>query len=96
MSRTSMIGRMALAFLASATSPGAARHRSPRRPGHRRRWARLQLRTEVQRVALPLHRPAQADRAALPDVVKANNAFALDLYHAMRSQPGNFLVSPRA
>ena len=51
-------------------------------------------RLEVQRVAMPLHRPAEADRAALPDVVKANNAFAVDLYHAMRSQPGNILVSP--
>jgi serpin B len=41
-----------------------------------------------------LFRPAQADRASLPEVIKANNAFALDLYHAMRRQPGNIVVSP--
>ena len=48
----------------------------------------------AQPVALPLHRPAAPDRSSLPAVVKANNAFAVDLYHAMRARPGNILVSP--
>jgi len=49
---------------------------------------------EVKLVDLPLHRPDRADRQALPEVVKASNAFALDLYHRLRSGPGNILVSP--
>ncbi len=32
--------------------------------------------------------------AGLPAVVKANNAFAVELYHKLRSEPGNILVSP--
>jgi serpin B len=48
----------------------------------------------VQLPELPLHRPEKADRTALPDVVKANNAFALDLYHKLRSEPRNLLTSP--
>jgi serpin B len=51
-------------------------------------------RMKVQLVELPLHRPDRADRTALPGVVQANNAFALDLYHRLRSEPGNLLVSP--
>ena len=51
-------------------------------------------RLKVQLAELPLHRPEQSDRSALPEVVKANNAFALDLYHKLRPELGNFLVSP--
>ncbi len=51
-------------------------------------------RTEVQLVPLPLHRPERGDRTALPRVVRASNSFALDLYHALRTEPGNLLVSP--
>ena len=53
-----------------------------------------QPRARPERVVLPLHRPEQADRDALPDLVRANNAFALDLYRAMHSTPGNLVVSP--
>lgn len=48
----------------------------------------------AQPVALPLHRPAAPDRSSLPAAVKANNAFAVNLYHALRARPGNILVSP--
>ena len=49
---------------------------------------------KVQRVELPLHRPEQAERTSLPGVVQANDAFAVDLYHRLRSEPGNILISP--
>jgi len=49
---------------------------------------------KVELASLALHRPEQADRGALPDVVKASNALALDLYHKLRAEPGNLLVSP--
>jgi hypothetical protein len=93
MNRTSMIGRMALVFLASSAAGCGPPPIGPP-PWTPPPMGSLQPQTEVQRVSLPLHRPAQADRAALPDVVKANNAFAVELYRAMRSQPGNILVSP--
>lgn len=54
----------------------------------------IQRKATTARVPMPIHRPAQFDRAALPDVVKANNAFAVDLYRALRTEPGNLLVSP--
>jgi serpin B len=54
----------------------------------------LRLPREIRPVLPPLFRPAQADRAALPAVIKASNAFALDLYHVLRSQAGNIVVSP--
>ncbi len=43
---------------------------------------------------LPLFRPIVAGREDLPAVVDANNAFALALYHKLRTRPGNLLVSP--
>ena len=87
MSRTSMIGRMALVFLASSAAAGAARHRS-RRPGHRRPML-VRRRDGGAAGRAAAASAAAADRSSLPAVVKANNAFALDLYHAMRSRPGN-------
>jgi serpin B len=69
---------MALAGCEPATSPDQAE----------------QPRLKVQLAELPLSRPEQADREALPDIVTANNAFALDLYRKLRSQPGNFVASP--
>lgn len=43
---------------------------------------------------MPLVRPATGDRDDSAVVVRANNAFAVALYHRMRTHPGNLLVSP--
>ena len=45
-------------------------------------------------VSLPLFRPAKAHRDQLPEVIRANNTFALSIYHRVRSEPGNILISP--
>jgi serpin B len=91
MSRTSMIERIALVLLASSAAAGCGPPPIGPPPWTPPPMGSLPPPTNVQPVSLPLHRPAQADRAALPEVVKANNAFAVDLYRAMRSQPGNML-----
>jgi serine protease inhibitor len=94
MNRSTMIRRIALVFVATAAAiagcgppPIAPAPGPPPEPSGR-------LVKEQPPAPMPLHRPAQADRSAMPDVVKANNAFAVDLYRAMRSRPGNILVSP--
>ncbi|WP_165252663.1 serpin family protein, partial [Paludisphaera soli] len=43
---------------------------------------------------LPLFRPAASPREDAEAVVRANNSFALDLFHRLRARPGNLLASP--
>ncbi|WP_406698047.1 serpin family protein [Singulisphaera sp. Ch08] len=84
MSRNRIVTLFAMIMLAAPAGCGtSATPRRAERP-----------RMKVTPVALPLHRPDRADRTALPGVVQANNAFALDLYHRLRSEPGNLLISP--
>ncbi len=93
MERASTIGRMALVLLASAAVVGCGPLPIAPPPGEPS-CTTSGRRPEARPIALPLYRPAMGDRFALPEVIQANNAFALDLYHAMRSQPGNIVVSP--
>jgi serine protease inhibitor len=94
MNGSTTIGRMALVFLATAaTIAGCGPPPIAPAPGPPPEPSGVLVR-ETFCSSIPLHRPAQADRCALPEVVKANNAFAVDLYCAMRAQPGNILVSP--
>lgn len=62
--------------------------------GQRETVITQRLRMRVQPMGVTLHRPGQTVRAALSDAVHANNAFAMDLYHKLRSEPGNILISP--
>jgi hypothetical protein len=54
------------------------------------------LRMQVQPMGGSMPRPEQTANAALSDVVKANNALAVDLYDRLRSEPGNVLFAPAA
>jgi serine protease inhibitor len=45
-------------------------------------------------VPLPSVRPTSAEREDVVAIARANNAFAVSLYHHARKQPGNLLVSP--
>lgn len=94
MNWSTMIGRMALVVLATvAAIAGCGPPPIAPAPGPQPEPSGVLIR-ETNCTSMPLNRPAQADRSALREVVKANNAFVVDLYRAMRSQPGNLLVSP--
>ena len=46
-------------------------------------------------LSLPLHRPETGDREQLPAMARANNEFAVSLYHQLRQKrEGNLLISP--
>ncbi len=45
-------------------------------------------------IAMPIPRPAAPDQSAMPEVVRANNALAVELYRALRARPGNLLIAP--
>ena len=95
MTRNSMIARFAAGWLVAIGAVGCGPPPIGPPPGPPPGAKGQPLRPEPSPfVAMPLHRPDEGDRAALPDMVKANNAFAVDLYHRMRREPGNLLVSP--
>ena len=95
MKRASTINGLACVCLAAVASAGCGPPPigPPSGPPPGARGQRLERKAPAA-ISMPIHRPAQADRSALPEVVKANNAFALDLYRALRPGPGNILVSP--
>jgi serpin B len=95
MKHTSMIARFASGWLAMIGAVGCGPPPIGPPPGPPPGAKGQPLKREPSPfVAMPLHRPAEGDREALTDVVRANNAFALDLYHRVRREPGNLLVSP--
>ena len=95
MKRAATISRLACSCLAAVASAGCGPPPigPPPGPPPGARGQRPEPRAPAA-VPMPIHRPPEADRSALPEVVTANNAFALDLYRALRPGPGNILVSP--